>query len=90
MPIVCSSLVAVIRARKALQNALEAGDWDAVKAHDAEVGPALDEAFSDELRDNAALIGELEKILALYAKVVTALPEATAQRWLTAKRPVEA
>jgi len=51
------------------------------------VGPALDLAFSDEQRDNAALIGELEKVLALYAQVVTCLPEATAQRWLAAKAP---
>ena len=87
MPLVCSSLVAVIRVRKALQHAFEAGDWDGVRKLDAEVGPALDLAFSDEQRDNAALIGELEKVLALYAQVVTCLPEATAQRWLAAKAP---
>lgn len=87
MPLVCSSLVAVIRARKALQNAFEAGDWDSVRELDTAVGPALDLAFSDERRDNAALVSELEKVLALYAKVVTCLPEATAQRWLTAKAP---
>lgn len=87
MPLVCSSLVAVIRARKALQNAFEAGDWNSVRELDAAVGPALDLAFSDDRRDNAALVSELEKVLALYAKVVTCLPEATAQRWLTAKAP---
>lgn len=87
MPLVCSSLVAVIRVRKALQQAFEVGDWESVRKLDAEVGPALDLAFSDEQRDNAALICELEKVLALYADVVTGLPEATAQRWLAAKAP---
>lgn len=84
MPLVCSSLVDVIRTRKAMQNAFERGDWDGVKACDERLGRMMDAAFSDDARDNASLVGELEKVLALYARVVTYLPEATAQRWLSA------
>ena len=84
MPVICSSLVNVIRARKAMQAAFESGDWEAVRVHDEQVGQLLDLAFSDELRDNRALVGELEKVLALYADVVAYLPESAAQRWLKA------
>jgi hypothetical protein len=82
MAIVSSSLVDVIRTRKALETAFELGDWDVVKSYDARLGSVLDEAFSDESRDNQALVCELEKVLALYARVVKHLPEATARRWL--------
>lgn len=84
MPLVCSSLVNVIRTRKSMQTAFEQGDWDSVRCFDTRLGEALDFAFSDEARDNSALVGELEKVLALYAKVVAYLPESTAQRWLKA------
>ncbi|BCD99476.1 hypothetical protein [Marinagarivorans cellulosilyticus] len=84
MPLVCSSLVDVIRTRKAMQTAFEVGDWDGVKACDERLGRMLDAAFSDDNRDNTALVAELEKVLAMYARVVTYLPEATAQRWLCA------
>ena len=84
MPLVCSSLVDVIRTRKAMQTAFDTDDWDSVKACDERLGRMLDIAFSDDNRDNTALVNELEKVLATYAKVVTYLPEATAQRWLCA------
>ncbi|HEY7772096.1 MAG TPA: hypothetical protein VIC26_02865 [Marinagarivorans sp.] len=84
MPLVCSSLVDVIRTRKAMQTAFDSDDWDGVKACDERLGRMLDIAFSDDNRDNTALVTELEKVLATYAKVVAFLPEATAQRWLCA------
>ncbi len=88
MPLVCSSLVDVVRTRKALQAAFEAGDWDAVRSFDERLVRMMDTAFSDDERDNGLLVSELEKVLALYARVVTSLPEATAQRWLSATQPV--
>ncbi|MDZ7923783.1 MAG: hypothetical protein U5M23_06915 [Marinagarivorans sp.] len=88
MSLVCSSLVDVIRTRKALQSAFESGDWDAVRFFDERLVRMMDTAFSDDERDNGSLVGELEKVLALYARVVTALPEAAAQRWLCATQPV--
>ncbi|WP_156312465.1 hypothetical protein [Marinagarivorans algicola] len=84
MRLVCSSLVDVIRTRKAMQTAFECGNWEGVKACDERLGRMLDAAFSDDTRDNASLVAELEKVLALYARVVTYLPEATASRWLSA------
>lgn len=84
MHLVCSSLVDVIRTRKAMQKAFECADWDGVKTCDDRLGRMLDAAFSDDVRDNSALVAELEKVLALYAQVVTCLPEATAERWLKA------
>lgn len=88
MPLVCSSLVDVIRTRKAMQTAFEQGDWDGVRTCDERLGRMMDAAFSDDHRDNATLVLELEKVLSLYARVVTHLPESTAQRWLCATQPV--
>lgn len=83
MKLVSASLVNVKRARREMERAFVAGNWDGVKHWDALVGKGLDAAFDDPSRDNAGLVEELEKVLGLYAQIVIGLPEQTAQQWLT-------
>lgn len=70
------------RARKQMEQAFHAGDWDAVKEWDALMTSQLTSAFDDPQRDNSRLVAELESVLELYAEMVSALPEAATQGWL--------
>lgn len=83
MKLISSTLVEVMRTRRALEQAFEKSDWDAIKQCDAKVGNCLDAAFDDPERDNSLLVSELEKILKLYATMVAYLPEHTAKQWLS-------
>lgn len=82
MKIIPASLVNVMRARREMERAFAQGQWEAVKEWDKKVGQCLDAAFDDPERDNRVLVDELEKVLALYAQMVSHLPEHTAQQWL--------
>jgi len=82
MKLVSASLVNVKRARREMERAFAAGNWDGVKHWDGQVGKGLDAAFDDPERDNAGLVEELEKVLGLYAQIVIGLPEQTAEQWL--------
>lgn len=83
MNVISNSLVEVMRTRRALEHAFEQADWPSIKEWDAKVGACLDAAFDDPERDNSLLVGELEKILKLYASMVAYLPEHTAKQWLS-------
>ncbi|WP_188151679.1 hypothetical protein [Teredinibacter waterburyi] len=67
--------VALVRARRELDRAFEEGDWERVRYWDAQLGQRLNRAFEDEERDTNGLIEELERVLKLYAQIVSALPE---------------
>lgn len=88
MNIVPTSHMALVRARKNMQSAFESQDWVAVKEWDARVSHQLNQAFDDDLRDHKRLVGELEKILALYSSMTLCLPDATADQWLRPERSV--
>ncbi len=74
MPVVAVSHVALVRARRELEKAYQANDWEKVRACDKQLGQQLNLAFADEHRDASFLIKELEGVLGLYARMVTALP----------------
>ena len=65
----------LVRARKALIQAHRKRDWHAVKTCDIALTSQLDQAFDDPNRNQESLLVELEAILALYADMVTTLPE---------------
>jgi hypothetical protein len=87
MNVVAASLMNVKRARREMERAFDAGDWEGVKLWDGRVGAGLDSAFDDPGRDNVKLVGELEKVLALYAQIVTQLPDQTLQQWMKKTQP---
>ncbi|HMW73408.1 MAG TPA: hypothetical protein PKD17_16375, partial [Cellvibrionaceae bacterium] len=66
MKLVSASLVNIKRARREMERAFTAGNWEDVKRWDQLVGRGLDAAFDDPNRDNAGLVEELEKVLGLY------------------------
>lgn len=74
MSVVAVSHVALVRARRELEKAYQANDWERVKKCDKQLGHQLNLAFADEHRDARSLVTELEGVLALYARMVTALP----------------
>lgn len=78
MSLISVSLFSLKRARKALENAYRAGDWQEVRRWDSEIAHTLNEAFDDSARDTKALIRELQVILRVYASIVEALPENSA------------
>lgn len=80
--VVSLSYLNLIRARKQMEKAFVANDWDAVKEYDALVTHQLTQAFDDPDRDNRMLVDELEYVLGLYARMVEALPAAATQGWL--------
>ncbi len=89
MNLISASLVNVKRARREMERAFTAGNWDGVKHWDGLVGKGLDAAFDDPARDNVGLVEELEKILGLYAQIVIGLPEQTAEQWLNSPLSTE-
>jgi hypothetical protein len=82
MSVIAVSHVALARARRDLEKAYLAGDWDHVRLCDRQLGHQLNLAFADEHRNNRALVEELERVLGLYARMVTALPVEAAGRLL--------
>lgn len=82
MNVVPTSHMALVRARKQMEQAFQRNEWSAVREWDTLLSYQLNQAFDDENRDHALLAGELEKILGLYSSMTRTLPEATAQQWL--------
>lgn len=76
MSVVAVSHVALARARRELEKAYCADDWDKVKTCDRQLGHLLNLAFADEHRNTRALVEELELVLKLYARMVRTLPVA--------------
>lgn len=56
--------------RRALSQALNAQDWDQIKAFDLELMQALDIASEDDQRHSVSLLTELNAIVALYKDIV--------------------
>ena len=75
MSVVVASQFALKRARRNLERAYQQGNWLAVRQSDVELGKLLNSALDDKSRDTKALVEELENILALYADMVSMLPE---------------
>lgn len=82
MNVIPTSHMALVRARKNMEEAFVRSDWNAVKEWDALLSHQLNQAFDDDRRDHSLLVGELEKILGLYSSMTRCLPEATAEQWL--------
>ena len=75
MSVVVASQFALKRARRNLERAYQQGNWQAVRQSDVELGNLLSSALDDKSRDTTALVEELENILALYADMVSMLPD---------------
>lgn len=78
MSVVAVSHMALSRARRELEKAYFANDWEKVRACDRQLSHQLNLAFSDEHRNTRALVEELERVLSLYARMVKQLPEEAA------------
>ncbi len=74
MSVIPASFTSLVRARRSLQKAHQSEDWDAVRELDVLLGESLNRAFDDSDRNTSALIEELEKVLHLYANIVSGLP----------------
>lgn len=74
MTVVSANHVSLIRCRKALEKAFDNKDWERVRQWDLRLGNCLNTAFDDPYRDTDSLVEELEKVLSLYAKIVSAVP----------------
>ena len=85
MSVVLSSHVELVRARRELEKAFEAGAWDNVRALDQHLAERLNSAFDDEQRDTRMLLEELEKILHTYSVVVAGLPQFSATQIVAPK-----
>ncbi|WNO07940.1 hypothetical protein [Teredinibacter sp. KSP-S5-2] len=75
MSVISASHFSLVRARRELEKAYDCEDWEAVRQWDQDLGVMLNRAFDDEDRDTRALVGELEKVLSLYATIVSSMPE---------------
>lgn len=82
MNLVPVSHISLVRTRREMEKAFSSADWDAVKDWDQLLTFQLNQAFDDPARDHKMLVGELEKVLALYSDMVRNLPDATAHAWL--------
>ncbi len=87
MSVVSLTHMNLLRARKQMEKAFMEQDWDAVKDWDMLLTTQLTRAFDDPTRDNQLLVEELETILALYARMVSALPDAATRSWLKPMNP---
>lgn len=85
MSVVALSFLNLLRVRKQMEVAFQNNDWDAVKDIDVLLTHQLTAAFDDPNRDAEPLFKELELILALYARMVSALPLSATQSWLAPK-----
>ncbi|WP_045860436.1 hypothetical protein [Teredinibacter purpureus] len=79
MSVISVSHLALVRARKALEQAYDTKNWDDVRELDSLLGECLNQAFDDDQRDTSALVSELERVLKLYAAIVSSLPEQAEQ-----------
>jgi hypothetical protein len=82
MSVVPVSHISLVRTRREMEKSFFSADWEAVKDWDQLLAFQLNKAFDDPARDHKMLVGELEKVLALYSDMVRSLPEATVQAWL--------
>lgn len=82
MSIVPVSHLSLVRTRREMEKSFSNADWEAVKDWDQLLAFQLNQAFDDPARDHKMLVGELEKVLALYSDMVRSLPEATVENWL--------
>jgi hypothetical protein len=82
MSLVPATHISLVRTRREMEKAFLSSDWESVKDWDHLLTFQLNQAFDDPSRDHKMLVGELEKVLALYSDMVRNLPEATAQAWL--------
>lgn len=82
MNLVPVSHLSLVRARKEMEKSFASQNWEAVKDWDQLLALQLNRAFDDPARDHKMLVGELEKVLALYSEMVRSLPEATVENWL--------
>jgi len=82
MNLVPVSQLNLVRARREMEKAYQAGDWQGVQDWDQMVALQLNQAFDDPDRDHKMLVSELEKILLLYSQMVRSLPETLAEGWL--------
>jgi ferritin-like metal-binding protein YciE len=80
MSLVSSSHFSLVRARKALESAFRDNDWDQLRNLDQALGDSMNQAFEDDQRDTKNLVKELEKVLYLYAQMVSTLPDAAKQK----------
>ncbi|WP_370978928.1 hypothetical protein [Agaribacterium sp. ZY112] len=74
MSLISCSHVDLVRTRKSLEFAFDNKQWGALKRHDLLMGEALDKAFDDKTLNAKELMSELERVLALYARIVAELP----------------
>lgn len=74
MTVISSSFFSLIRARKELEKAFQHGNWDEVKLWDKKLGENLNKAFEDDECNTRELVQELERILNVYANVVSGMP----------------
>ena len=82
MNLVPVSHLSLVRTRREMEKSFLGADWEAVKDWDQLLAFQLNQAFDDPDRDHKMLVGELEKVLALYSDMVRSLPDATVQDWL--------
>ncbi|WP_075185546.1 hypothetical protein [Teredinibacter haidensis] len=75
MSVISASHLTLVRARKALEHAYKHKQWDEIRKWDSQLGDCLNLAFEDAHRDTPSLVAELERVLQLYANIVSALPE---------------
>ncbi|SMF36356.1 hypothetical protein SAMN02745866_02332 [Alteromonadaceae bacterium Bs31] len=74
MSVIPASFTSLVRTRRSLEKAYQSGDWESVREVDVLLGDCLNRAFDDSDRDTTVLIEELEKVLRLYANIVSTLP----------------
>ncbi len=86
MSIVVASQFALKRARRQLETSFRQGNWQAVRENDIELGRLLNKAFDEKGRNTRALVSELENILALYADMVSVLPEQQESTFIRPKK----
>lgn len=79
MSVISRSHFELVRARKALEQAFEEGDWVALRENDVLLGKQLDAAFVDDKRNTYELLQEMERVLKTYANLVSALPASAAE-----------
>lgn len=83
MAVIATTHMNLVRARRQMETAFVANDWERVKEWDQQLTMQLNNAFDDPLRDNDLLVKELERILGLYAEMVESLPPSVNEPWVT-------
>lgn len=82
MNVIPTSHMALVRARKQMEQAFDHSDWAKMKEWDSLLSHQLNLAFDDDNRDHKLLVGELERILGLYSAMTRCLPEAATEQRL--------